>query len=130
MASLILGLQLLEPAGAVAPSTEYSEPELTAEKSIEELIVETFPEKPELFLAIAKAESNLNPRAYNPEAHRGCNGSYSLLQVACVHYEKRGIYGEDRFDVKINLQVAREVYDESGVRAWGAFTNQSYLKHL
>ena len=78
-------------------------------------------------LAIAKAESNLNPDAYNPEAHRGCNGSYSIMQVACIHYEVREIYGEERFDPKVNIKIAYEIYSEQGWKPWGAFTNKSYL---
>ncbi len=88
-----------------------------------DLISEYFSDNSDLFLSIAEAESNLNPKAYNPEAHQGCYGSYSIMQVACIHYEARGIYGEDRFDVEINLQVAREVYEESGLRAWGVCHN-------
>ena len=80
-------------------------------------------------LAVAKAESNLNPNAYNPEAHRGCSGSYSVMQVACIHYEKRGIYGEERFDPKVNIQIAYEIYSEQGWKPWGAYTNGSWLAY-
>jgi hypothetical protein len=65
---------------------------------------------------IAHAESNLIPEAYNPEWHKGCQGSRGIFQIACVNY-----YGDqsDLFDPKVNIQVAREVYLSQGLRAWG-----------
>jgi hypothetical protein len=64
--------------------------------------------------AIAKCESSFKPTAYNPERHRGCNGSYGIFQVACLHWKE----GEDRFDPALNVGRAYEVYKRQGWRAW------------
>ena len=71
-------------------------------------------------------ESQLNPRAYNPEAHRGCNGSYGIMQIACVHVSDT----ERLYDPEYNLQVARRIYDAEGWRPWGAYTDGSYLRYI
>jgi hypothetical protein len=73
---------------------------------------------PDVFVAIAKAESGLRADAYNPESHRSCNGSYSLFQVACLHYEQRGIYGEERFNPEVNIGIAVELYEKHGTQPW------------
>lgn len=93
---------------------------------IERLIRETFPEAPEVAVAIAKAESGLVANAYNPEAHRGCNGSVGVFQVACVHVKDK----ESLKDVETNIKKAREIYLREGFRPWGAYTNGSYKRHL
>lgn len=103
-------------ASQIPASTTYYE---IPQPTLEEKIAQVFPEDPETALKIARAESNLNRTAYNPERHYGCNGSYSIMQVACIHYEERGIYGNDRFNEDINLQIAREIYEKQGWRPWG-----------
>lgn len=88
---------------------------------IEDVIKDTFPEEPEIMLAIAKAESNLNPKAYNPEWHykdgkKYCQGSFGLFQVACINYKGNP---EDLFDPEVNIEVAKKVLSTQGVKAWG-----------
>ena len=40
-----------------------------------------------IMLAIMRGESNCNPNSINwGEGHQGCQGSVSLLLVACLHY--------------------------------------------
>ncbi len=109
---------------------EEVKPETETEK-IERLIMETWPEEPQLALAIAKAESGLVPTAYNPETHYGrngqpvCSGSVGIMQIACVHVsDKTTLY-----DVETNLKKAREIYDESGWRPWGAYTSGAYKRY-
>ena len=108
------------------PEVEVVEFTVNRILTIEEKIIATFPEQPELMLAIAKAESNLNPEAYNPEGHRGCRGSIGLMQIACLHTDDP----EKLFDVDYNLAKAREIYDRDGLTPWGVYTNGSYLAYL
>lgn len=94
------------------------------ELTIEEKIAKTFPENPEIMIAVAKAESGLNPLT----VHKNTNGSrdVGILQVNSVH-------GEDdleMFNVDKNLVAARKVYDKQGITAWSAVNNGSYLKFL
>ena len=105
-------------AGSFVPTfgnsfTVYPEPP----KTIEEKILE---ELPPVFISIAKAESGLRPEAYNPEWHYDtkrnpiCQGSFGLLQVACIHFENY----EGNFDVDTNIQLAKKIYEESGTKPW------------
>lgn len=75
--------------------------------------------------AVMMAESAGNANAFNPERHRGCNGSYSLFQVACIHDDV-----EKLKDPEYNVQRAYELYSKSGWKIWGAYTNKSYLRHM
>lgn len=94
------------------------------EGSIEEKIAIVFPENPKLMVAVAKAESGLNPLT----VHKNTNGSrdIGIMQINSVH-------GEDdleMMDVDKNLAVARKVYEKQGITAWAAFSNGSYKKFL
>ena len=94
------------------------------ELTIEEKIAQAFPENPKVMIAIAKAESNLDPNATNVNT----NGSTDtgLFQINSIH-------GEDElslFDVDKNIAVARKIYDKQGLSAWSVFNNKSFLKHM
>ena len=94
------------------------------ELTIEEKIAKTFPENPMIMLAIAKAESGMNPLA----SHKNTNGSVDigLFQINSIH-------GKDQlelFDVDHNLEVARQVYEKQGLGAWVAFSSGAYLKYV
>ena len=95
---------------------------------VEKEIRETFPEAPNTAVAIAKAESGakLKIDAYNPEAHKGCNGSYGVFQIACVHHRA----SEDLFDPAVNIKKARKIYLKEGWKPWGAYTSGGYKKYL
>lgn len=93
---------------------------------IEKEIRDTFPETPNTAVAVMMAESNFNPNAYNPEWHRGCQGSFGLFQIACVHINP----GEDMRDVKQNIQKARQIYLREGWKPWGGYTSGGYKKYL
>ena len=88
------------------------------------LIAEAFPENPEIMIAIAKAESGMNPKAVNHNR----NGSIDtgLFQVNSVH----GYDGLSLFDPEKNIEAAREIYDKQGIQAWASFNNGSYQKFL
>lgn len=100
---------------------------------IERLIRATFSEEPNIAVAIAKAESELNPKAYNGEAHRGCNGSIGVMQIGCVHNRNNP---KALHDVAFNLKKARSIYDDSLARTgngwlpWGAYTDGRYKQYL
>lgn len=78
--------------------------------------------KDPIMLEIAKLESGLNPRAYNPEWHydaqgnKICQGSYGVFQVACVHYLENP---ERLYDVEFNIEMADKVLSTQGYGAWG-----------
>lgn len=94
------------------------------ELTVEEKIAKTFPENPEVMIAVAKAESGLNPLTTN----RNTNGSrdIGLFQINSVH----GYSDLEMFDVDKNLVAARAIYDKQGITAWAAVNNVSYLKHI
>ncbi len=95
---------------------------------IEQEIRNTFPEAQNVAVAIPKAESELNPKAFNPEAHRGCNGSIGIMQIACVHNRHDP---QELHDVQYNLKVARRIYDARGnFNDWGAFTDGRYKTYM
>jgi hypothetical protein len=86
-------------------------------------------------IAIAHGESGiaLKPDAYNPEWHydrhgnKLCQGSYGVFQIACVHHMHDV---EALYDVEFNVRMARKIYEDSGWRPWGAYTNGSYLAYM
>lgn len=105
-------------------------------EGVERMIRETFVETPNTAVAIAKGESGhlLKADAYNPEWHydaRGnkvCQGSYGVMQVACVHNLADP---EALFDVEFNIKVARRIYEARGnFNDWGAYRNGSWKKFL
>lgn len=113
--------------GIITTKKEQEPKEWTRDEIIQ-LIRDTFPETPGLAVAIAKAESgeNLKATAYNPEAHKGCIGSYGVFQIACVHEDNI----EKLYDVEYNIQRAREIYDSEGWSAWGGYTSGGFKKYI
>lgn len=94
------------------------------ELTIEEKIAKTFPENPEIMIAVFKAESGLNPMAF----HKNTNGTVDLgiAQINSVHKED----DLSMFDVDKNLAAARKIYDKQGIMAWYGFSNGGYLKYM
>jgi hypothetical protein len=75
-------------------------------------------------MAIMKAESGCRYEAFNPEWHRGCQGSLGLFQIACVHHDST-------FDPEANIAAAYRIYSARGSwRDWGAYLNGSYTRYL
>ena len=86
--------------------------------------------------AVTMAESGGNPYAHNPNAGTGDN-SYGLLQINMLGGmgpERRrslGLSSDDQlFDPDTNFKAAKQIYDQQGIGAWGAYTNGSYKKYL
>lgn len=91
-------------------------PPLTIEQKI-------LQELPPVFIEIAKAESTggdwINPEAYNPEWHKGCQGSYGVFQLACLHFE-----GEPTYDIDTQIAIAKHLYETEGFRPWAVCTKK------
>lgn len=98
------------------PTIEKDAIERHIEGNYEHLIREHFPDNAELMIKIANAESNMIKEAFNPEWHKGCQGSYGLFQIACVNYSGNPI---DLYDPLLNIQLARQIYERQGLFAWG-----------
>jgi hypothetical protein len=86
-----------------------------------------------LAIAVALAESNGNPRAYNPETAANTpqgKGSYGLWQIyRKVHTEFDSV---DLYDPQENANAAYQVYRAAGssFRPWSTFKNNAYVAHL
>ena len=104
--------------------------ELTAywsEDKVKALIRQVFWEDPVTAVAVAMAESGLSPYALNTrDSHRGCTGSYGIFQIGCLHESDPSVL----YDVEYNIRRAKEIYNESGWRPWGAFTDGNYKRYL
>lgn len=104
-------------------------------EDIERKIRETFIETPNTAVAVGKSESgeSLKADAYNPEWHydrhgnKICQGSYGVMQIACVHHLENP---EALFDVEFNLAKAREIYNNEGWQPWGGYTSGGHKKYL
>lgn len=90
--------------------------------SLEIFIREAFFECPGLMVAIAKAESGMNPKAINHNR----NGSVDrgLFQINSIH----GFVNLE--DPKTNIESAKKVYEKQGITAWAAYNNGSYKQFL
>ena len=98
----------------------------TDNPEVELKIREAFPDNYEVMLAVAQAESGLNPNALNPEKHYGCSGSRGIFQIACVHVDDPELL----YDVDYNIEVAKGIYESQGLKPWGAYTDGNYLAYL
>lgn len=91
------------------------------------LIRSTFGKDAVTAVAVAMAESGLNPYALNTkDSHQGCNGSYGIFQIGCLHEKDPSLL----YDVEYNIKRAKEIYDQSGWRPWGAYTDGNYLAYM
>jgi Lysozyme like domain len=81
------------------------------------LIIEAFPEDSRAALAIAKCESGLNPKAFNPHNNDGTTDG-GLWQINTVHDHKLQKLGLDKFDPHDATEYARMLYEQNGWRDW------------
>ena len=89
-----------------------------------------------IMTAITFAESGGNPRAHNNNASTGDN-SYGLLQINMINEigrERRENFSltsnRELFDPSVNFKVAKQIYDQQGLYAWGSYRNDSYKTFL
>lgn len=115
--------------------TELKACDISTEKCIEWY----FPENYKMALAIAMAESKLNPKAvgYNcvyGQNIRSCDVSdrgravtkdYSIFQINNYYHP-----GSENFTVEENISYARKMYLKGGWVQWSVYNSGSYLKYL
>lgn len=125
-------------------------------ESLEAKISKAFPEAPDVMIAIAKAESGMNPSAPSTtdKMADGRAFSHGLFQINLTVSKVAGVkcneafqgrdykakvINEDLFekcvrlahDVDTNIEVARAKYEGRGnFTAWGAYTSGAYKKFM
>lgn len=77
-----------------------------------------------MLIAIAKAESNLKPRARNP--HSTARGLFQIIASTWYNYDCIG----DKYDFKDNTECAIKIMNRSGYTPWEVYNTGSYKKHL
>jgi hypothetical protein len=92
--------------------------------SIIDKINEVFGEDADIAIAIAKAESHLNPNAVN--INKNGSRDIGVFQINDCH----NISAKDRLNAEQNIIHAHKIYLSGGWNQWSAFKNQSYLKYL
>ena len=120
-------------ADAYAPIEEEviqvpQEEEIVQEKpilSLEDKICDTFPDNCDLMIAIAKAESGLDPNT-PPNGNNNGSTDTGIFRINSIH----GYSQEYLTDVDNNIAVAREIFDTQGITAWVAYNNGTYKRHL
>lgn len=89
-------------------------------------IVEKYPWNSKIMLAIARAESNCNPRSDNSGLNTDGTYDYGLFQINSVHGHSRSILANPAK----NTEIAYKIWQSQGYRAWSAYNNGSYLKFM
>lgn len=103
---------------------EETQPIYASNNSIEQEIVNVFKTESRIALAIAKAESRLNPRAVNK--NRNGSKDIGIFQIN----DKHGWSANDRFDWRKNIQMAKELRDRHGWTEWSVYNNGTYRNFL
>ena len=95
---------------------------LVQPKTIEEKIIATFPEEPELMLAIANCESGINQSAVSH------TNDYGVMQVnkATWHEVAQEMNLDYQNNEDDNLALARHIYEVQGLEAWVCYDIVAY----
>lgn len=81
--------------------------------NVRRLIMQTFPEQPQLAVRIATGESGLNPTICGPHNNDGTKDC-GLWQINDVHVPEMERLGLDRLDPEDATKFARILYDRNG----------------
>jgi soluble lytic murein transglycosylase-like protein len=115
-------VRVVLPKKAIAKKTKTIKKIVKIYYGLEAKIANTFPECPEVAIAVSKAESGLNPSAISP------TDDWGLMQINRPSHISK--FTKSMLDIDENLRVARIIYLAEGWTKWSAFTNGSYLKYL
>lgn len=124
---------------AIKPKAQEESTRLEADSHSVTLIKEMFPEDKEIAVAIAKAESRLNPKA------KGYNCRYNGISQSCKAGDQGKAWSvdcgimqintlgqdcpEELMEVKHNLKVAK-IKDEGGWKRWWTYRTNKHLAFL
>lgn len=115
----VCGLKVVVCQNEAAPTVE-------TKNEVEKIICDVFGKDCKMAIAIAKAESGLNPKAVNS---RNTNGTsdYGLFQINSIHKPTEA----QKFDPRENAKVAKRLYEARGNwTAWSAYNNGAYKKFM
>lgn len=123
-------------AVAEAPSRPFQEPQndlgcaqnLQSTLAIETCIMYVFGPDYKIALAVAKAESGLNPKAvgYNRDQYGNVlSRDVSIFQLN--DYYHKGVWQMSTLE---NIEYAHKLYLATGWKSWAAYNNLSYLTFL
>lgn len=106
------------------PIEELSQENVSVSHSVG-MIEKYFPEEPQIALAVARAESGMNPLAVGKINSNGTQ-DFGMFQINSVHNPTE----KQKFNAEENIKLARKIYERSGWGAWSAYNNGKYLKFL
>jgi len=69
-------------------------------------------------VCIAKAESNLNPKAINHAKNRNKTKDYGLFQINQIWLKECGMSPKHLLDAHSNIGCAIYVYNKRGLKSW------------
>lgn len=95
------------------------------ELSIEEQICKTFGKDCKTAIAVAKAESSLNPNAIG-DTHLS-KPSYGLFQISKIYHDYTV---ETLLNPVENIRIAKQIKDNGGFERWTTYRTGQYLKYL
>lgn len=113
---------------------EVADGEESLDSSPEQLIRKEFGDKADIALAIAKAESGLNPEAVG-DMHITFEKDGKLMGMSCGLFQVRILEGrpdcETLKNPKENVEYAKRIYEARGdFTAWSTYNNGAYLSYL
>ncbi|HUN54301.1 MAG TPA: transglycosylase SLT domain-containing protein [Smithella sp.] len=92
--------------------------------NIETEIADVFGTESRIALAVAKAESGLNPKAIN--RNRDGSKDVGIFQIN----DRHGWSDEERLDWKTNIRLAKELRDSRGWGEWAVYNDGTYRNYL
>ncbi len=113
-----------EPNSTPDQSAVEETSSLPAPGNIEKKILDKFGKDGEVALAVAKAESHLNPTAIN--VNRNGTKDAGIFQINDCH----GFSVEERFNADKNIEIAFALYQKSGFQPWVTYKTNTYKQFL
>ena len=123
---ILCAIILIMPSAAGAQDFQTMEPAYEVPEPCNKYVekLEAYDWDTSMAIRIAMKESRCNEKGHNPkDGHKGCIGSWSLMNVGCVHYKK----GESHDDLDLNIEKSYKIYIDSG-RSFGAWTTCKLVK--